>query len=142
MEDPMSEQKPAGMSIRAAMGDVTNSQVAVGTGIEQKQAREAPTEAELRSLIEMLAGIRAQVALEAPPEQQQAAAAKVAELAEALAQPEPDLATMESVRNWFVRRLPALAGGITSLIVHPIVGKLVGAAGDALAGEFQRRFPH
>ena len=47
---------------------------------------------------------------------------------------------MEYVRNWFVKNLHGLAGVVTSVIVHPIVGKLVEASGDALVGEFCRRF--
>ncbi|WP_330231201.1 hypothetical protein OHA40_01135 [Nocardia sp. NBC_00508] len=62
------------------------------------------------------------------------------ELEEAVTAPEPDLSTMEYVRNWFVRNLPELAGAVTGLIVHPIVGQLVGAVGGTLAAEFQRRF--
>jgi hypothetical protein len=47
---------------------------------------------------------------------------------------------MEYVKRWFVKNLPGLAGAVTSIVVHPIVGKLVEAAGDALAAEFRRRF--
>jgi hypothetical protein len=137
----MSRRKTSGAQIRADIGNVANSQVAVGVDIVQQRAAEPPTDAERHELVQLLTRLRAQVEAEAPPEQRQAAVAKVEELAEALAQPEPDLATMESVRNWFVRRLPALAGGVATLVVHPIVGKLVGAAGDALATEFRRRFP-
>jgi hypothetical protein len=36
--------------------------------------------------------------------------------------------------------LPELAGAVTGVIIHPIVGKLVEAAGDGLAAEFRRRF--
>jgi len=53
---------------------------------------------------------------------------------------EPDLTTMEYVKKWFVKNLPALAGSVTSLVVHPVVGKLVTAAGDAAVAEFNRRF--
>jgi hypothetical protein len=137
----MSRRKASGAQIRAEIGNVANSQVAVGIDIVQQQAAGPPTEAERHELVQLLARLRAQVEAEAPPEQREAAVAKVEELAEALAQPQPDLATMESVRNWFGRRLPALAGSVAGLVVHPIVGKLVGAAGDALAAEFRRRFP-
>lgn len=65
---------------------------------------------------------------------------RIDELEEAVTAPEPDLSTMDYVRNWFARRLPELAGAVTGLIVHPIVGRLVEAAGSTLAAEFQRRF--
>jgi hypothetical protein len=136
----MNESRRSGTHIRVTTGDVSGSQFAVGHDIEQRNVREPPTEADVRDLLQLLAALRAQVEAEAPEEQRAAAVAKVDELAEAIAQPEPDLATMESVRNWFVRRLPALAGGVTGVLINPIVGKLVGAAGDALAAEFKRRF--
>jgi hypothetical protein len=53
---------------------------------------------------------------------------------------EPDLGRLESARNWFIRKLPALSGAVVSLILHPLVGRLVEAAGDALAAEYRRRF--
>ncbi|MRH92376.1 hypothetical protein GFY24_33980 [Nocardia sp. SYP-A9097] len=62
------------------------------------------------------------------------------ELEEAVTNSEPDLTTMDYVRKWFVRKLPQLAGAVTGLIVHPIVGRLVQAAGDTLATEFRHRF--
>lgn len=135
----MDDRKERG-SINARIGDVTDSQIAIGHDIRLKKVVGAPTPEEKIELVRLLAELRAQVAADAPPEQRDAAVTKVDELAAALAEPEPDLATMESVRNWFVRRLPSMAGGVVSLVVHPIVGKLVGAAGDALASEFQRRF--
>ena len=65
---------------------------------------------------------------------------RVDELEQAITEEKPDLSTMEYVKNWFVRNLPGLAGTVTSVVVHPIVGKLVEAGGDALVGEFRRRF--
>ena len=50
------------------------------------------------------------------------------------------MTTMEYVKRWFVKNLPGLAEAVTGVVVHPIVGKLVEAAGDALAAEFRRRF--
>lgn len=62
------------------------------------------------------------------------------ELKEAVTAEKPDLTTIEYVKGWFVKNLPDLAGAVTSVVVHPIVGKLVEAASDALAAEFRRRF--
>ena len=64
----------------------------------------------------------------------------MAELEEAVTAKKPDLTTMEYVKRWFARNLPELAGAVTGVIIHPIVGKLVEAAGDGLAAEFRRRF--
>jgi hypothetical protein len=139
----MNQQGKSGDRIRARIGDVRDSQVAIGKHIDQHHVSgeaEAPTADEMAQLRQMLEQLQARVAAEVPPEEQQAALSKLADLEEAVAQPEPDLATMESVRNWFARRLPTLAGSVAGVVVHPIVGKLVAAAGDALAAEFRRRF--
>jgi hypothetical protein len=47
---------------------------------------------------------------------------------------------MEYVKNWFRKNVPALAGMVTSVVVHPIVGKLVEAGGDMLVKDFNKRF--
>jgi hypothetical protein len=60
----------------------------------------------------------------------------VTELEEALTAEKPDLTTVQYVKRWFARNLPALAGSLTSLLVHPLVGRLVQAGGDALVAEF------
>ena len=38
------------------------------------------------------------------------------------------------------RRPRSFVGAVTALVVNPIVGALVGAAGETLATEFKRRF--
>jgi len=143
-EGTMSEQERSGDVIRAAISGDVSGQVAVGKGITQTQtigaARPQVTETELAELRQALADLKAKVATEAPPEKKDAALERVEELEEAVAAKEPDLTTMEYVKRWFVRNLPDLAGAVTSVVVHPIVGKLVEAAGDALAAEFRRRF--
>lgn len=141
MNDP--DNPTGGDRIRAHITGPVSGQVAVGKNIAQTQTLGvAPdvTEAERTELRAALADLRAQVAGAAPVEKRDAALERVSELEAAVAAEQPDLTTMEYVRNWFVRNLPALAGAVTSLVVHPVVGKLVEAAGDALAGEFRRRF--
>jgi len=54
----------------------------------------------------------------------------------------PDVPTMEKVRNWFMQHLPAFAGAVTGLLVHPVVGAMVKGAGDAVVEEFKRRLGH
>jgi len=61
-------------------------------------------------------------------------------LEEAVTAQEPDLATVEYVKGWFVKNIPALAGTVTGVVLNPRVGKLVQAAGDTLAHEYKRRF--
>ncbi len=133
----------SGDNIRATIQGNVSGQVAVGKNITQQQtvgARPEVTEADLAALKQMLAEVREKVAAQAPPEKRDAALERVAELEEAVTAEEPDLTTMEYVTKWFAKHLPQLAGAVTSVVVHPIVGKIVEAAGDAAAAEFRRRF--
>ncbi|MEJ2303806.1 MAG: hypothetical protein P8186_20765 [Anaerolineae bacterium] len=98
------------------------------------------TNADLEILQEQLAELRARVAEAASEEKREAALERVNELQEALLAEKPDLPTMEYVKGWFLRNLPGIAGSVTSLIVSPIVGKLVEVSGEVLAAEFRRRF--
>lgn len=140
----MSEERESGDTIRATISGPVSGQVAVGKGITQTQTVGATqpkvTEADLAELRQMLADLKAQVEAEAPPEKKEEALKWVGELQEAVIAKEPDLTTMEYIENWFVKNLPALAGAVTSVVIHPIVGKLVEAAGDTLVAEFRRRF--
>lgn len=77
---------------------------------------------------------------ESPSELQEKALFEVRALQEAVQQQEPDLSTMESVLNWFKRNIPRLAGAVTSVILHPIVGQVVEAAGDIAAEQFRAMF--
>ncbi|MEV6320670.1 hypothetical protein AB0M45_05650 [Nocardia sp. NPDC051787] len=96
------------------------------------------TPADMDSLRSEFARLRTQL----PPDTAVAdqARERLDELEEAVTAPEPDLSTMDYVRNWFIRNVPEFAGAVTGLIVHPIVGRLVAAVGGSLAAEFQRRF--
>jgi hypothetical protein len=143
-EGTMSEQERLGDVISATISGDISGQVAVGKGITQTQtigaARTGVTGADWAELRQALADLKAKVAAEAPPEKKDSALGRVEELEEAITAKEPDLTTMEYVKRWFVKNLPGLAGAVTSVVVHPIVGKLVEAASDALAAEFRRRF--
>ena len=120
-----------------------SGQIAVGHHIHQTyQPREQTSisSEELATLQALLKDLKTRVATDAPSELKDAALERINELEEAILTDEPDLTTMEYVMRWFAKRLPALAGTVASVVVHPIVGKLVEAAGDALADEFRRRF--
>ena len=140
----MNEQEKSGDVIRATVSGDVSGQVAVGKEIEQVQTRgpahPAVSEEDLAELRRALAELKAKVETEAPPDKKDAALERVEELEEAVTAEQPDLTTMEYVKNWFAKHLPGLAGAVVSVVVHPIVGKLVEAAGDALATEFRRRF--
>jgi hypothetical protein len=122
-----------------------NEGTQIGTQIESvAPSQPGLTEAELTELRRALGELRARVAAEAPWGEQAAAHERVTELEAALTTDKPNpttLTKLEYVRDWFLENLPGLAGSVTSIVVSPIVGKLVAAAGDTLVAEFQRRFP-
>jgi len=139
----MNEQPKPGDSIQATISGGVSGQVAVGKKIAQTQistSRPEVTEADRAELRQLLADLRAQVAANAPPGEKDAALERVDELGEAITAKEPDLTTMEYVTRWFGKRLPQMAGLVTGVVVHPVVGKIVEAAGDLLANEFKQRF--
>lgn len=141
----MSKKKDPGDKITANITGDISGQVAVGKNIDQTQtsissASPAITEKELSELTNLISDLKAKVVNEAPSEKKDSASEKLDELETALTAKEPDLTTMEYVQNWFTKNLPTIAGSVTSLVVHPIVGKLVEAAGDVAVKEFRRRF--
>ena len=112
--------------------------VHTGTGrIQVNTLRYGVNADELGSLFEALYRL---VDEQAPPDQKQRALQEIDALKEAIEDEEPDLGKMESVLRWFKRNLPQLAGAVSSVILHPIVGQVVEAAGEVLATEFRRRF--
>lgn len=124
---------------------IKGQQVSVGgQGNTQNQtvstAQQQVTETDLAVLRRILDNVKAQVEAEAPPEKKSAALERVAELEEAVTAKEPDLSTMEYIKNWFAKNLPTLSGAVTSVVVHPIVGKIVETAGETLAKDFYSRF--
>ena len=140
----MDHQTKSGNGARITTGPLNNSQVAVGPNITQinvvNDKRPQVTPAELAELRQMLAELKAEVAANAPTDKKAAALERVTELEEAVTAEKPDLTTMGYVKNWFVKNLPSLAGAVTGLVVHPIVGKLVEAAGEMLASELKQYF--
>jgi hypothetical protein len=84
--------------------------------------------------------LKEQAAAQAPPSLQQAKVDRLQELDKAVTGRKPNLATLEYVRDWIGEHLPQLAGSVTALVFHPVVGKLVEAGGDLLVDEFRRRF--
>ena len=139
----MSENSGQGDRIDVEIRGSVAGQVAAGRGIKQQYVRNqgpaAVTEADLTELTRLVGEVKAKVAAETPPEQREAALGRIDELHEAVAAKEPDLTTMQYVRSWFAKNLPKLVGTVTGLIVHPLVGRIVEAAGDLAAAEFRER---
>ena len=120
-------------------------QIAIGKDISQQQtitnvpARKL-TEDELETIRQMFLDLRAQVEVEAPPEQSYEALQQVDELEDAVLAEEPDVGRIEKVQRWFAQHLPAVAGAVTGLVVNPLVGSLVTAGGDVLSSQLRARF--
>lgn len=140
----MKDGPPTGEHYDVKIEGNTSGQIATGKNIQQHQtvhAASSPvTTADMDELRAALAALRTQVEAAAPPDEREGALMRVDELTKATLTEKPKLSTMEYVRDWFVDHIPQLAGAVTGVVVHPIVGKLVEAAGDSLAGEWRRRF--
>jgi len=129
------------VTVRGTISNVSGGQVAIGQHVTQTSTSittERPSDAEIAGLLGRFASLRSEVL--ADPDTPDEAAAKLDELESAVTAEEPRLSTMEYVRDWFVTYAPKFAGAVTALVVNPIVGALVGAAGETLASEFTRRF--
>ncbi len=144
----MSDDRGSGDDIRVTIGGSVQEggQVGVGRNISQSyvrthtEGRTAVTEADLAELRIAIEAVKAQIVAEAPPDQQAAALERVDKLEEAVVAGKPDLTTLNRIRNWFGKNLPKLAGSVTGLIIHPVVGKIVEAAGDLAARQFRELF--
>ena len=140
----MSEQDKAGRSYTAHINGGVNGQFIQGDGNYQVQTigTGPVTEADLAEVRKLLEELRARVEAEAPPEKKEEALQQVKELQETIEIKDPEDVPdrLGGVKSWFKRNLPALAGAVVSVIVNPIVGKVVEAAGTGLAAEVQRRF--
>lgn len=126
-----------GGDVRATVTGNVSGQVAVGTGNVQHQVvgGAAVTGAELAELRALLAAARRDVADQAPADKRGPAIERLDELDEAIDGDDPDLlrTTVEYVKRWFTRQLPDLAGTVVGVLVHPVLGRIVAAAGGAVA---------
>lgn len=138
----MNEKSKSTGGIQVTISGDVSGQVAAGNNIQQSQTKvhQPVSQGELEELSQLLTQLRNKVGSEAPADKKDAALERVDELAQAVTEKKPDLSTMEYIRNWFVKNVPGVAGAVVSVVVHPIVGKLVEAAGDALTADFKKRF--
>ncbi|HEV2069810.1 MAG TPA: hypothetical protein VGR26_08455 [Acidimicrobiales bacterium] len=139
----MEQQDNGGDHITGTVTGDVSGQVAIGKDISQTSisgpASERISEEELAELQQAFVELKAQVAAQAPEESKDPAMARLDELEEAVTAEEPDVTTIEYVKRWFAKNAPGIAGSVVGLLVNPIVGKLVQAAGDSVAAEFNRR---
>ena len=90
------------------------------------------SEADRAEVHALVAALKAKVRAEAPPERRQGATELVDEA--------PKVRRRAFIRDWFSAHLPKLAGAVSELVLSPLVGKIVGAAGDLAATEFRNTF--
>jgi hypothetical protein len=135
------KRKPRERIQISIMGD-QKGQFAIGESIHQIETKthHPVTSDDLKQVRRLLKELSSKIDAMVAPDKKDAALERVQELEQAITEKKPDLSTMEYVKNWFGKHIPALAGTVTSIIVHPIVGKLVEAGGDLLVKDFQRRF--
>lgn len=129
------------INARIRIGGDLSGQMAVGTRITQTSTRiehGTVSEAELTELRDLLSGLRAQVSDEAPPERRAGALERIDELADAITADEPEIGTVRYVLQWFRDKVGPLAGAVKTLVLNPLVAKVVGAAGDVAAADFER----
>ncbi len=118
------------------VGKMSGGQLNVGDGAP---GATAVTEADREELRRWIADVRERATVDAPPEVQEEAAAKLASLEDAIFHQPPDVATMETLLDWFRAEAPRLAGAILhSLILHPVTRQRAQAAGGEVAEAYRR----
>ncbi len=117
-------------------GDVSQSQVVVGDYNRVAQ-HVGLTPGEVQALRGAFDDMRTQVAAQAPPDKRPEAVAKATEIERAVVAAEPDPGRVRRAMRWFREHLPQVAGTVAAVLVNPIVGKVVEAAGDKVAQEFR-----
>ncbi len=118
------------------IGDVSGGQVVIGdyNTVTQKVGLSPEEAAKLRGVFE---GFRSSVEEEAPPERRGEAVAQAEELESAIVSVRPDVGRVRTVLRWFRDNAPQLAGAAVSVVVNPLVGKVVEGAGEAIADQFK-----
>jgi hypothetical protein len=121
----------AGQNINVSIGGSLTGQGAFGNHITQVVTQITAQERE--ELAQRVDQLRQQVEAEAPAERKAEAIQQVAAIEHEIQSGKPDLGKLQAVKRWFLDNLPKLAGAVGSVVVHPIVGKLVEATGEAMA---------
>jgi hypothetical protein len=120
-------------------GDLRQNQVVIGDNNTVQQqiglaARERLDDGELQTLIAELAGVRELVAARAPGDVRDQALGQVDELrAGTTAADHPEPSRLARVYRWFLDNVPDLAESVSTILLGPVVGKLVGGGAGAMA---------
>lgn len=130
-----------GPHVSISVGRDASGQIAVGNENTQIQtnAGPPPTQQDLVDLQALVQALKDRIVAEADPADRECALERVGELEQAVTAEKPEVGAVRNVLTWFRKRLPALAGSVVGLLVNPILGKVVEAAGEMAADEFRRR---
>jgi hypothetical protein len=135
----MNKDQSSGDRISGVVTGPAQGQVAIGKDIAQHQATGSMTmelsDAERGELRDLFTKLKQDVAEAVPEAERDAAIDRIDELHEAVAAGPPDLTTVRYVKEWFARKLPAVAGIVAAVLVHPLVGGIVTVAGERMADE-------
>ena len=128
------EERQSG-KFNVQIGSVTGGQVTIGdyNTVSQRVGLSAAETAELRQVFEDL---RAAVTAAVPSEQREQALTEAAEVEAAVIADQPDPSRARRALKWFRDNAPQLAGAVVGVLVNPLVGRVVEAAGDLVAGQF------
>jgi hypothetical protein len=132
----MNSNEQAGDRISATVSGTVSGQVAVGKDIAQHQVATTGvplSDAELTELHDAFTQLKRDIAAAVPDAKRDAALERIDELQEAVTATKPDLNTVQYVKQWFARKLPAVAGLVASILIHPLVGRLIERTGDTAA---------
>jgi hypothetical protein len=144
--DQVHGDKVEGDKIEGHVGDVgPGAQVSVGKDIRQtiSQAPTKLTAAEYAELEGLLAELKAQLTrLEIHESKKAVGQEFVRQLENEFTKTDapPDGSVIKVAGNWLLENVPALAGTVASMFLNPIVGKVVGAAGDIAAEWVKKSF--
>jgi hypothetical protein len=132
----MPEGEQSGGKFNVSFGDVTQSQIVMGdyNTVSQRVGLTPQETAELRAAF---SDMRTEVAREAPPERRDEALAQADELERAVVAERPEPDRIRTVLRWFRDNAPQLAGAVVSVVINPLVGKVVEGAGEAIADQFR-----
>lgn len=97
------------------------------------------TPEEIAALADAFRSLNQEIEQAAPEAQKPEAREQAEALKEAVAADKPDVTAMEKAKGWFVDNLPNLLGTVTSILTHPLVSKVVEAAGELTLGQFRQR---
>jgi hypothetical protein len=135
------KQNAGGDIIQATIGN-KNTNVVVGKNNQQQviSSTGEVSPADLQQLRALFEDLKQQIIAQAPPDKKDAALERVDELQQEITSKKPELSTFEYVRNWFSKNLPSLLGSVTSLVVNPLVGKVVETVSGVAASAIKQRF--